>query len=206
MITAAPAERPALRWSIGLLVIANLIPVAGVLFWDWDVFYLMFLFWCENVIIGVFGIAKIVTIGKGFLDRIFTPVFFSVHYGGFMAGHIFFIFSLFFEKNTSSESGMFSVLGTVLTKVGWLPIVALFISHGWSFFNNFLTTDERLDLTPQNAMAAPYRRMVITHVAIIASGFLLTKLGEPLVGLLMLVGMKIALDIVFHQREHSSKA
>ena len=47
------------RVSLALLVVANLLPLVGVLFWDWDVFFLLLLFWCENVIIGLFGIARI---------------------------------------------------------------------------------------------------------------------------------------------------
>lgn len=202
MNSAQPESK--LTWSILLLVLANLIPVFGVLLWDWDIFYLMFVFWCENVIIGIYGIAKIVVSGEGFANRVFLPVFFSVHYGGFMAGHILFLTSLFLADADKVDGSIVATLTVVLNKVGWLAILALFISHGWSFINNFLATEERHHLTPQQAMAAPYKRMVVTHVAIIASGFLVTKLGEPLVGLLMLVAMKVALDVFFHRREHAS--
>ncbi len=52
------------------------------------------------------------------------------------------------------------------------------------------------------AMGLPYKRMFITHIALILGGFFLIKNGQPLVGLIILVLMKIALDIVFHQKEH----
>jgi len=43
------------RLSIALLIGANLLPLVGVLAWDWDVFLLPLLFRCENVIIGAYS-------------------------------------------------------------------------------------------------------------------------------------------------------
>ncbi len=198
-------ELPRLRVSIAFLVLANLIPVIGVLFWNWDIFYLLLLFWCENVVIGFFGILKVLLSGGG----VFTSVFFAVHYGGFMFGHIMILFSLFsglggYDSRSMSEHEL--LLDAILNKVTPLPIIALFASHAVSFATNFLRSNERDALSPSEAMALPYKRMVITHVALIAGGFFLSKLGQPLVGLLLLVGMKIALDVTFHRREHGELA
>src|SRR4051794_13280890 len=44
--------------SVIALVLANLVPVFGVLVLHWEVFPLMFLFWSENVIVGVFNVLK----------------------------------------------------------------------------------------------------------------------------------------------------
>jgi hypothetical protein len=85
------------RVSLALLVVANLLPLFGVLFWDWDVFFLLLLFWCENVIIGLFGIARIVASGttENTFEGLFLPVFFLVHYGGFMFGHFMVLFFMY---------------------------------------------------------------------------------------------------------------
>ena len=193
-------EDPRLRVSIGFLVLANFIPVFGVLFLDWDVFYLLLLFWCENVIIGFFGILKMLFSGSG----VFLSTFFTVHYGGFMFGHLMVLVGMFsgFEGGPDSP-GPSEVLREVILNNGTLiTIAALIISHGWSFVANFLRTDERSQLTGSQAMSMPYKRMIITHIALLAGGFFLTEMGQPLVGLLLLMGMKIALDVVFHRREH----
>jgi len=82
------------RVSLALFVVANLLPLVGVLFWDWDVFFLLLLFWCENVIIGLFGIARIIVSGtnENTFEGLFLPVFFLIHYGGFMFGHFMVLF------------------------------------------------------------------------------------------------------------------
>lgn len=194
------------RLSLLLLVTANLLPLAGVLLWDWDVFFLLLLFWCENVIIGLFGIARLVVAANNdtLKESLLLPLFFLVHYGGFMFGHFMVLFGMY--------SGNVEALGNfaqpedyyrlVLDNLSWVAIAALFVSHGWSFIENFMGRNEYERLSPMQAMGLPYRRMVITHVALILGGFFLIENGQPLAGLIILILMKVALDITFHQKEH----
>jgi len=44
--------------AIWVLIVANLAPLAGVLFGDWDVFEVVLIYWMENVIIGIINILK----------------------------------------------------------------------------------------------------------------------------------------------------
>ena len=39
--------------SAWALIAANVLPLLGVLFWDWDAFAIVALYWVENVVIGV---------------------------------------------------------------------------------------------------------------------------------------------------------
>jgi hypothetical protein len=48
--------------SIGISLIANLIPLYGVLYWQWDAFQLLMLYWTETVITPfwtIVGIARL---------------------------------------------------------------------------------------------------------------------------------------------------
>lgn len=47
--------------SIWVLIAANLIPLIGVLFWEWSTFEVVVLYWLENVIIGAINILKMIT-------------------------------------------------------------------------------------------------------------------------------------------------
>jgi hypothetical protein len=194
------------RWSIILLIVANLLPLAGVFLWDWDVFFLLLIFWCENVIIGLFGIARLIVAANNdtLREGLFLPLFFLVHYGGFMFGHFMVLFGMYSsqidELGTRAQPADYYRL--VLEHLNWVAVVALFISHGWSFVENFMGRSEHERLSPMKAMALPYKRMVITHVALILGGFFLIRSGQPLGGLVVLVLLKIALDVTFHRREH----
>ena len=194
------------RLSITALVVANLLPLVGVLLWDWDVFLLLLLFWCENVIIGLFGIARLIVAGKteNVAEGLFLPLFFLAHYGGFMFGHFMVLFGMYSShaEETGQLADPIDFYSVAIENLNWVAIVALFISHGWSFIENYMGKLEYEKLTPGQAMALPYRRMMITHVALILGGFFLIEQGQPLAGLIVLVLMKIALDVVFHRKEH----
>ena len=85
---------------------------------------------------------------------------------------------------------------------GWWAFSALFISHGVSFLLNFLLGGERDRLTVSQLMAAPYGRIVILHVTIIAGAFATMALGQPIFLLIILVALKIGVDVSMHLREH----
>jgi len=194
------------RASLALLVTANLLPLVGVLLWDWDVTSLLLLFWFENVIIGLFGIARIVVSSRteNTFEGLFLPVFFLIHYGGFMFGH-FMVLLYLYSSSLAQGGGAVDASDYYLIVLGnftWVALLALFISHGWSFAENFMGNREHERISPVQAMALPYRRMMITHVALIAGGFFLIETGQPLGGLVLLILMKIALDVLFHRQEH----
>ena len=71
------------------LVLANLIPLIGVIFYGWDAVLVLALFWIENLIIGAFNVVKMATVvayqrnwGKATL-----PFFFIIHFGLFWTIH-----------------------------------------------------------------------------------------------------------------------
>jgi hypothetical protein len=56
-----------LQPSVVALVLANLVPLAGVFIFHWEVFPLLFLFWLENVVIGILNVLKMLFASPGFL-------------------------------------------------------------------------------------------------------------------------------------------
>ena len=85
----------------------------------------------------------------------------------------------------------------------WIvAFIGLFISHGYSFVTNFLAGSERYTVTVRELMGAPYKRIVVLHVAVIAGGFAVMALGQPTLLLLVLVVLKTAMDVRLHLREH----
>jgi hypothetical protein len=94
--------------AVVLLVAFNLVPLAGVLWWGWNVYTLLVLYWLENGIIGALNIAKILRAEGAFGTGIATfrlngqvsnsrkamVGFFLMHYGIFWAVHGIFVFLL----------------------------------------------------------------------------------------------------------------
>ena len=72
--------------------------------------------------------------------------------------------------------------------------------------NRRLLGGELERLSVKQLMAAPYGRIVILHVTIIAGAFATMALGQPIFLLVILIALKIGVDVVMHLREHASIA
>ena len=106
-----------------LLLLANLIPLVGVLIFDWSLFTILVLYWLENGIVGVWNVPRIILargplvsgnvgaaattgpIGSGLIGpraatrlsaipRTAMAVFFAFHYGMFWLVHGIFVFAM----------------------------------------------------------------------------------------------------------------
>ena len=202
-------EKPVSAW---VLLAANLIPVAGVLLWGWSVFALLLLFWMENVLIGVFFVLRMLCADPRdpalWAGKLFVVPFFCFHYGMFTAIHGVFVFTLFGGKLYAPPGlQVLEPAARAASDLGlWLPLAALFASHGFSFLWNYLYRGEfkRAQLT--RLMAQPYGRVVVLHITIIFGGMGAMALGSPVWALLVLLCLKIGLDLRAHLKEHSAKA
>lgn len=176
------------RLAPGSLILANLVPILGVFLLDWDLFSILFFYWLESAVVGVYNIARM-AMAKAEGHRLSGIIFFTVHYSGFMGGHIAFIFALFWPATVR--------FSTVL-----LGVLALAVSHGVSFVVNFIGQREYERVSLSEQMVAPYGRIVVMHITIMLSAFLLSLLGSPRITLVLLVLLKIAIDLFAHSKEH----
>ena len=202
-----PLKNPAV-WrspSVVLLVLANLIPLGGVLFFGWQVFPIMFLFWLENVVVGAFNVLKMLLArgpGSHVGVKLFLIPFFTVHYGIFTMVHGAFVFAMFGADWRGGGAGPFpgfDRLQDLVTQqhLVW-AVLGLVISHGFSFATNYLLNGAyRTAITPV-LMMQPYGRVVVLHLAILGGGFLVMLMGMPVAGLVLLIVLKIGLDVLAH--------
>jgi hypothetical protein len=213
--------------AIALLIIVNLIPLAGAVFWGWDVYTLLILYWLENGIVGVFNVVKM-ALAQGPLDtrsgqqevvtatsRLTLIPFFIVHYGIFWVVHGVFVLSLpaFIGPGglgagtpPIAPDGSFigfdeEVAGPRLDLVAW-GAIALAISHGASFLFNYIGRGEYRTARLGLLMFSPYARLVALHLTILIGGMLSIALGSPIGSMIVLVAIKIAIDLALHIREH----
>jgi hypothetical protein len=186
------------------LIAANLIPLAGAAFGDWNLGMIMVLYWAESAIIGIFNLCKIVVIGKW--AALFTGPFFLGHFGGFMAGHFLFLYTLFVKGPSADPTASASLDEVLQMFMGlWPALLVLFLSHGYSFFANFLGRREYLGKTVKDQMSEPYTRIVFMHMVIIFGGGLTLFLGEPTPVLMIVIGLKILFDVRAHLKQHQPR-
>lgn len=190
--------------SVLALFAANLYPLIGVLFLGWNTFYLLILFWMENVVIGFYTIIKMLLVPgtkSGWAAKLAMISFFCVHYGMFTLVHGIFVFVIF-GADFGGQGTEILWSSIVSYQLPWAAL-ALFISHGFSLFQNYIGLGEYERSNLGGVMLQPYSRVVILHLTIIFGAFFLTILGSPLIGLIILIILKIALDLRAHLQEHS---
>ncbi|MFT4688862.1 MAG: hypothetical protein ACJASX_000303 [Limisphaerales bacterium] len=187
------------KTSVVALVSMNLIPVFGVFFAGWDAGTIMLVYWAENLVVGFYNILKMALATESPIPvRMFLIGFFTVHYGLFCLVHGVFVLAMGKGMSGGIEIGQLLVgLKTIA-----VAVIGLMISHGYSFFENFIRRGERARTTTLGQMAAPYGRIVLLHIAILAAGVPVLLLGSPMPLLLILVALKIVIDLVLHRVSH----
>lgn len=195
------------RPSVIALVLANLVPVFGVICLHWEVFPLMFLFWSENVIVGAFNVLKMLCAAPedplSWAGKLFIIPFFCVHYGMFTFVHGIFVVALFggglqHGAGFPTPETFWRILKE--NHLGW-AVLGLAASRAISFATNYLGNGEYRRASLQQLMQQPYGRIMVLHIAILGGGFLMMALHSPTAGLLLLVALKIALDLRGHLAE-----
>jgi hypothetical protein len=223
MMKLAPLKKNWTNIPLITLILANTIPVWGVLFLSWDAFNIVLLYWAENLAIGFYNILKIAFVKSPdrvmYFVKAFYITFFTIHYGGFMAVHGIFVLAMF-QKDASgfmsqaSWPCFFAFVQLLLNVIRQMYMIitpavkyafcGLFISHGVSFVYHYFYKREFASAEIRNLMGQPYGRIVVMHIAILAGGFFSFAMGSPIGLLLVLIVLKTGLDIKLHLRQHKT--
>jgi hypothetical protein len=199
------------RPSVVALLLANLVPVAGVFLFGWEVSSVAFLFWAEAVIIGVFNILKMIcatprNIARWIFKIILVPGF-CVHYGAFCYALSFFVVGLFMQAHGETRHGgddrptLETYRHIIQTGNLLWPVIGLAASHGISFVTNYLRQGEYKSADIFKLMFHPYLRLGLLLAAMVAGCFALAVWHMPRFMVLLLVAVKIVLDLLAHFAE-----
>ena len=169
-----------------ILIFANLIPVAGSACWGWNLADVMVLYWAESAVIGFFNICKMIVIGRWL--ALLTSTFFVAHFGGFMAVHFLFVYTIFVEptQNEIASGGDLANVTRLFITL-WPALAVLFISHAFSFYSNFLGREEYRGRSLNDQMSEPYSRIIFMHMVLIFGGGLSMIHGGPVLILIIVI-------------------
>ncbi len=210
------------RLSSIVLIAANLIPLCGVLFYEWDASFVLALFWIENLIIGGFNMLKmlLVVLRSSAWSKLLLIGFFVLHYGIFWIGHGLLLWKLLgFESLQASQyfgrefdgflalgaDGMAIMLSFISLHSPYilLAIAGLVMSHLVSFIEHFILRGEVFKHDVDGLMMLPYKNVVIMHAGLLGGAFLLNYFQSPVWLLAVIVVLKILYDVRSHAKRHS---
>lgn len=198
-VVPIPDRLPALFFILA----GNAVPLAGVLFWGWDVFELMFLYWGENVIIGLFTLLMMLAAGlregvSGGIAALFMGAFFTLHYGMFCMGHGVFVLALFYPDSAQvvNDGGLFAPIHFVLESGLWRgffwAMAGIAIAQAVQMVLTWQSMDDR---TLGHIMMTPYARIIVLHITLIFGGMAAMALDQPVAALVVLILLKTGFDL-----------
>ncbi len=225
-VKAAPGSLPGGIWrqtSALFLIAANLVPLVGALAGSWTTGSVIFLYWLEGVIVGLFTVAKLLAYGalkelpsdypmnpwaiRG--GRVFAmacwSAIFVVHFGFFCllpSGIVVGISGLSDRGYPPWEVPRF-VLEIIQGDLRY-AVVPLFVSHAVSFVLDFLVHREYKRVGFQDLTAVPYLRVAPVWLALLPGIILFVLFESPMVFLLLLTAAKIGVDLKLHLLERKT--
>ena len=187
------------------LVLANAVPLVGVLLLGWTVFPLLLLYWLENVVVGGFNVLKMLLAKPAepvyWAGKLFLIPFFIVHFGGFTFVHGVLVVAFFGPKGIQPFELLTAVPAAIrANELGW-GLLSLIASHGFSFYWNYVKNGEYQRASLQALMGQPYGRVMVLHLTVLFGGWIVMLLGSPVGALLVLVALKTAADWRGHRAE-----
>ena len=204
-----------------ILIAANLVPLLGIVFWHWDAFLLLVLYWMETAVIGFWtllaiAVAPHANVGPAARNtsRLFLVLFFMLHSGIFMGVHFLFLWEIFSGPWARLVRNPFDFVHVIVIGKGlWVPLLALFVSRGISFLLMMFgarlipgwppetsaadSSDDDNPLSDKRLLGGFYSRIIVMHLTILLGGGVAAALGTA-GARIFLVALKIAIDLGLH--------
>jgi len=202
---------------------ANMLQVCGVVYWDWDMFQILMLYWMETGVIGFWALLRLAVLPAGLLGemtvngrvvaatnilllQLFVP-FVAIS----MAGHLLILWVVFSGASAADVHGPFGFASKFIVASGaWAPLLFTWLSGAAGFYESPKRSDFargiRDRLSPRQparsnspadgvgaAIGGTLGRIVMLQVATIIGGMFARTWGTT-TPWLILIGIKTILD------------
>lgn len=191
-----------------VFLLTNLVPVAGIVLWDWGGGALVMYYWFENVVVGLCTIPKIMTAGgQAELSDQNNPTTRSVHafrfilfFGMFALAHAVLIVLLFFSGLFDPDTPPIDIEALFdVFHIGFVVGIAMMVVQ---HVTEALSDQRHLHQLPSEVSREPYQRLVGLHVVLIVGALALVRWDNPMVGLIILVALKMGIEMYQVHRQN----
>jgi len=202
------------------LIAANLIPVVGALFFDWNAKEIFLVYCLETIIIGILNLVKmgIVTAVRKkdkwynnnsytMQSGLFFMFFFLIHYGLFVAVQmgIFFGVSGMGDGTNLTLFSFFYKWPELLTNDSVIMLAAFGIGYGFKMIYEFIRSGEYKTTPLMIIMFQPYGRIFIQQFTVIL-GSIFLSFGAGKIFIIVFAATRIFFEIYLNMDGILSKA
>jgi hypothetical protein len=215
------------RQSAIFLILVNLLPLLGVIFWGWDVFSLLCLYWAETVVIFAINLFKMVICSpsRAMFARQFPPIrstedrerqlrrlpyihhgakvlfipVYGVFWGVACLIHGLIVFVFFGQTYTDDGAISLSAIRDRLTeRVLLCELIAITLSHLFSFFFNYVGRNEFRRTFVGSSIGQPFQRVATLQIMVFVAAIATIATGGHAIALVLLVLGKTYVDLRQH--------
>lgn len=210
-----------LSQSDWLLIIANLLPVYGVWFQNWNAREVFIVYCFETIIIGFFTLLKLGITGTIKKSDVWqtqggTPVkqpafffmlFFMLHYGMFVAIQmgLFFAVSGIGDEIKITFFNFYYKWPSLITKEAYIMLGVFIVSYAFKHLTEFILSGEYRTVSLGYLMFQPYGRILIQQATVIIGSMFLT-FGAGKIFILVFSLIKIFFEILVDFKSLIKKA
>ncbi|HYG15785.1 MAG TPA: DUF6498-containing protein [Bacteroidia bacterium] len=202
------------------LILANLVPLIGVLFLGWDGKGIFVIYILETIIIGVLNVLKMLVVAILNDPRNEPPLspkdtvkgwgiipFFIFHYFFFVfvQSVLYFAFSSIWQDNGPAPIDLPANFGPYITGETRLALISLTIANIMYVIENFILSGEYKQSTLGGLMFQPYKRIFLQQFVVIFGGFIFMLSGSVVVVAVLFILLKIVADYISANYNSSPK-
>lgn len=208
-----------------ILIVANLVPLFGVLFWGWSGKAIIVIYILETVIIGLLNVLKMITVyilngtknepplppnpdntimvtGWGLIPFFVFHYFFFI----FIQSVLFFAFSSMWDKSNPHEP--YELINNFLPLINGearYALIVFAIANGAYLINDFIISGKYATESLVGLMMQPYKRIFVQQFVVILGGFVFMLSGNATIVAIIFIVLKTAADYLSANYNHNSK-
>ncbi|HEX4507824.1 MAG TPA: DUF6498-containing protein [Alphaproteobacteria bacterium] len=211
-----PGWTPALVVRNLLAFAGNMLQVYGVLYWGWDMFQILMLYWMETAVIAFWGLLRLAVLPEGLLGEMTvngrvvaaTNKLLLLMFVPFvvisMAAHLLILWAVFAGTSAAGVHSAVSFVDKFIVASGaWKPLLFTWLAGAVGFYQSpkraFLARRQIPDVANQHgdgvgpAIGGTLGRIVMLQVATIIGAMLARSYGT-IAPWLILIGLKTLTD------------
>ena len=187
-----------------LMIIANVFPLFAVIFLNWSVFELVFVYFSEIVLFFLISIVKVfflkIPIGSKIIKSLFFILFFSIFI--VFIGAVLFLF-YFAELEKIYPNYSFNDIVALIFKQSYFINLGLFLCVGvYNFVVLFIKKKEYLKHTVKTLIREPSIRIwILLMIAFASIVIIKTNLTDSILVLIIFILLKTGIDLLFYREK-----
>ena len=202
------------------LILANLVPLIGVLFLGWDGKAVFVIYILETVIIGVLNVLKMISVavlngtgkekvtpGENIIGWGLIPFFiFHYYFFIFVQSVLYFAFSSIWQPAGGPEPvNVFANFAPYLKGETRLALISLTIANVMYVIENFILSGQYKEAALGQLMFQPYKRIFLQQFVVIFGGFIFMLSGSVVAVAILFILLKTAADYISANYNSSPK-